>query len=182
MSSTKHDNRVTFSCVDKIVIIIYFPERRSIEILTNLWGVKGHIRSGREMLSSRDSEVKIFKNIFLPQGWYNWWCIFYRSLMDEIFLNCFLHILSLLWAFPAPDRIRQVRKYTPSLFLLHLNSHLLRQLMLKTFIFKEFATFMSFCKDTLRRRFSTKHFRHVVISIKNEEQIVWKLSWIEVNN
>ena len=125
-------------CVDKIVIIIYFPEKRSIEILTNLWGVKGHIRSGREMLSSRDSEEKLFKNIFLPQGWYNWWCIFYRSLMDEIFLNCFLHILSLLWAFPAPDRIRQVRKHTPSLFLLHLNSHLLKQLMLKAFIFKEF--------------------------------------------
>ena len=95
------------------------------EVLTNLWGIKGHIRSGREILSSRDSEVKIFKNIFLPQGWYNWWCIFYRSLIDEIFLKC-LFCISCLYCepfLPAPDRIRQVRKYTPSLLLLHFNSH-----------------------------------------------------------
>ena len=178
MSSTNHDNDVTFSCVDKIVIIIYFPEKRSIEILTNLWGIKGHIRSGREILSSRDSEVKIFKNIFLPQGWYNWWCIFYRSLIDEIFLKC-LFCISCLYCepfLPAPDRIRQVRKYTPSLLLLHFNSHQVSE----NIYLQRIRNFY----ELLQRHITAKVFNKTFldITIKIEEQIVWKLSWIEVNN
>ena len=176
MSSTKHDNHLTFSCVDKIVIIIYFPEKRSIEILTNLWGVKGHIRSGREMLSSRDSEVKIFKNIFLPQGWYNWWCIFYRSLIDEIFLKC-LFCISCLY-FEHFQRLTGYVKWGNTLHL-YFCCTLIHIRWVKTFIIKEFATLKGFCKDILRGRFSTKH---VAISTKIEQQIVWKLSWIEVNN
>ena len=125
------------------------------EVLTNLWGIKGHIRSGREILSSRDSEVKIFKNIFLPQGWYNWWCIFYRSLIDEIFLKC-LFCISCLYCEPF-QRLTGYVKWGNTLHL-YFCCTLIHIRWVKTFTFKEFATFMSFRKDTLRRRFSTKHF------------------------
>ena len=125
------------------------------EVLTNLWGIKGHIRSGREILSSRDSEVKIFKNIFLPQGWYNWWCIFYRSLIDEIFLKC-LFCISCLYCEPF-QRLTGYVKWGNTLHL-YFCCTLIHIRWVKTFTLKKFATFMSFRKDTLRRRFSTKHF------------------------